>query len=105
MTLSKPLSPMPLPLSTAIAARQKTNPAKTPRHQHRLALCLAASSSWAQTSNDISSAYFDIGFESLNYSENITIGGQTVETDAWTTNPIQRSDRYIAVGDKKSFYI
>jgi len=70
-----------------------------------LALCLVASPSWAQTSNDISSAYFGIGFESVNYSEKVTIGGQTVETDSWTTNLIQRSGSYVAVGDKKGFYI
>ena len=71
-----------------------------------LALCLITSPSWAQaSSSDVSSAYFGIGFESVNYSESINIAGQTVKTDSWTTNLIQRSGSYTAVDDKKGFYI
>ena len=81
---------MPKPLSLKLTA---------------LTLYLITTPALAQSLNDVSSAYFGIGIESVNYSEKLTIGGQTVKTDSWTSNLIQRSGSYIAIDEKKGFYI
>lgn len=50
-------------------------------------------------------SYFGIGYEFINYRENITLSGQDLKMDVTFANPVQRSGAYIPFDQRYGVYL